>query len=94
MKRACLSLLIATLILGLGCAGSETGSRSDSTETSQVDERVALAAEIARAVEANPEAAEEILASHDVTLEQFEAMMYDISADPGMSKAYEAALTD
>ncbi len=43
---------------------------------------------------ANPEAADEILASHHVTLEQFEEMMYDISADPELTKAYETALTD
>ena len=94
MKRACLSLLIATIALGLGCSGSETVPRSESSETSQVDERVALAAEIARAVETNPDAADEILASHDVTLEQFEEMMYDISADPELTKAYEAALAN
>ena len=94
MKRAYLSLLVATLVLGLGCAGSETAPQPESSETSQVDERVELAAEIAKAVEAAPDAAEEILASHDLTLEQFEQMIYDISADPELTKAYEAALAD
>jgi hypothetical protein len=94
MNRACLSLLVATLVLSLGCAGSDSGPVTESPETSQVDERIALAAEIARAVEADPDAAEEILASHDITIEQFEEMMYEISANPELTKAYEAALAN
>ena len=88
MRRAYLSLLVATLVLGLGCAGSEPVPQPESSETSQLDDRVVLAAEIAKAVEAAPEAAEEILASHDLTLEQFEQMIYDISADPELTRAY------
>lgn len=94
MRQACVSLILATLVLGLGCAGSEPVPPPESAQASQVDERVALAAEIARAVEANPDDADEILASHDVSIEQFEEMIYEISADPELSRAYEAALND
>lgn len=94
MKRAGLLLLLAGLVLGIGCASSETEPAREAVETIQTDDLVTRAAEIAKAVEADPDSAEEILASHDVTVEQFEQMMYDISADPELTKAYEAALGD
>lgn len=52
---------------------------------------VAEAAAIAREVEAAPDRATEILAAHGTTTEQFEALMFEIAADPEKSAAFEAA---
>jgi len=49
------------------------------------------AAEIARAIDANPDRAEEILADQGLSVEELEAMMFRIAEDPELTRAYEEA---
>jgi hypothetical protein len=49
-------------------------------------------AAIAREIEADPESAEEILEEHEMSIEDFEALMYEIAADPEMSERYQELL--
>jgi hypothetical protein len=53
---------------------------------------VALAVELARAVEANPGAADSILAARGLTRAGLDSLMYAIAADSAKAAAYSAAL--
>jgi hypothetical protein len=97
MRRAYLLLGIALFVFSLGCAGSEpepaveAEPEAGSVTAAEPEDLVTRAAEIAAAIEADPDGAEEILQRHEVTIEEFEQMMFEIAADPELSKAYEAA---
>lgn len=93
-------LLIAMLGLAVfGCAGgtstpeSETATSETMNETGSApaSDAVQQAAEIANAIEAAPDRANEILEAHGMTAEQFEALLYEIAQDPAKSEAYAAA---
>lgn len=92
-------LLIAMLgLAALGCAGgstpeSETAASETMNETgaAPASDAVQQAAEIANAIEAAPDRANEILEAHGMTAEQFEALLYEIAQDPAKSEAYAAA---
>jgi len=95
MRRAGLLLLIGCCLIVAGCAAPEPEQAAQSTVAADAtNDVVQRAVEIARAIEADPDAAERILEDHGLTVEQFEQMMYDISADPDLSKAYEAGLAE
>ena len=59
---------------------------------SEEDDPALRAAAIAREIRANPDGTEAILDEHDMTIEEFEALMYDVAADPEMSQRYQAAV--
>ena len=85
--------IVALLALGaVACGGGSDPSRSVTPETSTEPGIVERAVTIAKAIEADPDGAEEILASHDLDVERFEAMLYEIGGDPELSKAYNAAM--
>ena len=67
-------------------ATGETGAAGDPAQ-----DEVAKAAAIAKEIEAAPDRAVEILESHGMTPEQWEALMYDIASDPARAEAYAAA---
>jgi hypothetical protein len=92
MKRAGYLLWITLFLLGAGCAGP--GDEQKTEPAAQTGDIVSQAAEIARAIEADPDTAEQVLERHDLTVEEFEQMMYEIRADPELSKAFEAAVAD
>jgi hypothetical protein len=73
---------------GGGSAAPDPATAQPSAEPGIVERAVA----IAREIEADPDSTEEILASHDLDLERFEAMLYEIGGDPELSKAYNAAM--
>lgn len=50
------------------------------------------AAAIAKELRAKPDDAEKILGQHDMTPDQWEALMYDVASDPALAAKYEAAL--
>jgi hypothetical protein len=88
----CTSLcLIIALAMALGCA-APGGDDEEIASTAAGDDIVTQAAGIAREIAADPDSAEAILARHGMTIEQFDQMMFDISADPELSEAYAAAL--
>jgi len=53
---------------------------------------VALAVEIARAVQANPSAADSVLAAHRLSRAGLDSLVYAIAADSTKAAAYSAAL--
>lgn len=92
MNRASVLLLTVALTLATGCSGSEPDTAGAAAGVEGEVDLVTRAATIARAIEADPDAADAILERHGVSVEDFEQMMYDISADPALAKAYEAAM--
>ena len=47
---------------------------------------------IAKELRAKPDDAEKILGQHNMTAEQWEALMYEIAEDPTLAAQYEAGL--
>jgi hypothetical protein len=97
MRRWGLLLWIVLALALTGCAGETTDAdraSGDSTTSVSTDDLVTRAAEITKAMDADPAAVESILETHGVTPEEFEEMMYEIAADPALSEAYEAALAE
>ena len=62
------------------------------TVTAALPPDVTLAVELARAIEANPAAADSILATRGVTRAGLDSLMYAIAADSAKAAAYTAAL--
>lgn len=54
-------------------------------------EKVQLAATVAREISADPEKADEILASHKLDRDQLDALMFEIASNPDLTQAYMAA---
>lgn len=50
--------------------------------------RVGHAVAMARAIQERPGEVDAILAEHEMTREEFETLLYDIAADPAMSRLY------
>jgi hypothetical protein len=55
-------------------------------------QRARAAAALAREIQADPDAAAEILAARGMTEEEFESLLYEIAADPAASEAYAGAM--
>lgn len=72
----------------VGAAAAPAPRALTDAERAMVDK----AAAVARAIEANPEGAGQVLQQHGLTQEQFEAMLYDIAADPDLTAVYTARL--
>jgi uncharacterized protein YoaH (UPF0181 family) len=56
--------------------------------TGKADQAVTIAKEL----RAKPDDAEKILGQHNMTPEQWEALMYEIAEDPALAAQYEAGL--
>jgi hypothetical protein len=54
--------------------------------------KVEQAVTIAKELRASPDDAEQILAKHNMTLEQWEALMFEIAEDPALADKFEAGL--
>ncbi len=55
------------------------------------EDDIEKAAIIAAQIKKTPKKAKAILEEHDMTIEEFEKVMYDIAADPELSKQFEEA---
>jgi hypothetical protein len=80
-----ITLLLALLAFACG------KTANDDSDTDTVAPEVTKAAAIADAIEANPDAIDEILAKHSMTADSFRDLMYDIAADAKMSADFERA---
>jgi hypothetical protein len=69
----------------------EVGPEAPGAQAELVPEWVTRLAVIANAIEERPAAADSILAAHDMTRADFESRLYDVAADPTLTRAYEAA---
>ncbi|MBN1336076.1 MAG: hypothetical protein JXB39_08960 [Deltaproteobacteria bacterium] len=74
-------LLFACLLAGCG-----------STPVPPTVDQVSEVAAIATAVKADPAHADKILADHGLDRARFEALLFEIAADPDKAKTYAAAL--
>jgi len=105
MKKApsILWMTVLLVILLAGCdghhdetdadrAGNADLAASGEAQGAELPEIVRTAITVAREIEADPANTEAILADHGLTAESFEEMLYDISGDPELSRAYNAAL--
>lgn len=92
MMRFISLCLIIGLSLALGCAKPEEPEEVAPAEAAS--DIVTQAVAIAKEIEADQDSAEAILSSHEMTVEQFDQMMYDISIDPALSEAYATAMAE
>jgi len=74
-------LLAAVVAFGLATAGCDD----------EPEDKALRAAAIASEIDESPEDTEAILEDHDMTIGQFEALMYEVAADPELSERYEKA---
>lgn len=86
MQRSLSHLLFSTILAcggaGLAC-GPACGGAGD---------RVDQAVTVARELRARPADAEKVLSEHNLSAEQWEALMFEIADDPALAARYEAAL--
>lgn len=75
------------LFLAATCSRPEERATGGASDMTPVDHAVA----VARAIRAQPTAADSILAAHDLTRDAFDALMYDIAADSALARAYTEA---
>ncbi len=99
--RRCVAPLFLLAALGLaGCGGGDVETQTaESGEaaveavalTPEQDALVQKAAAVANAVADAPETADQVLADNGLTADEFRTLVYRISADPVMARAYEEA---
>jgi hypothetical protein len=86
MKIAALTIVLI-LLAGVGCGGG-----TQEAEDGTLPEIVQKAVTVAEELKADPDDVEAVLERHGLDVESFEAMMYEISSDPELTKAYTARL--
>lgn len=74
------SHLLFLMLLACGPACGGAGDRVDQAVT------------VARELRARPADAEKVLSEHNLSAEQWEALMFEIADDPALAARYEAAL--
>ncbi len=79
--------LATGLTLAAACS-RPGGAGSGASAMTAVDHAVAAA----NAIQANPAAADSILAAHGLTRAGFDSLMYDVAADPALARAYTQAI--
>ena len=92
-------LIVVLLAVTTGCpapAPEETdgGEAAAELEAAPLPEQVQKAVDIAKALEADPDRVEAILEEAVMTADEYEAMLYDIAADPELSRLYNQAMAD
>ena len=60
----------------------------DGQAEAPVPESVQKALEVAKAIKAAPDDAESILSEHGMTVQDLDALLFEIAADPAQSAAY------
>ena len=75
------------LILGASCSRTPESAAAGIHATTPVDRAVA----VARAIRADPAAADSILAAHGLTRSGLDSLMYDIAADSTLARVYSEA---
>lgn len=99
-RRTATAWALFITLAAAGCAGSpSTGDRAAepsgtvpvATTPAPTLEQAREAGADARAIEAEPSRTPEILTEHNMTAESLENLILEISKDPALSEAYEAA---
>jgi|GEM_PF-3644133 len=101
MKHTLYTLIAASLFTLAGCGGSDPAPAPEPEKTAASEAPAAEAApkseadklmDVAKAVRANPANADKILAEAGMSLDQFEAAMYELAKDPAKSQAFVASM--
>ena len=91
-------VLLLTVLVFVGCqapAPEQTSLDMPVTELeTELPEQVQKAVGIASAIKTSPGNSEQILAEAEMTADEFEALLYEIAADPKMSELYNRAMVD
>lgn len=86
--------LIAVLLVAAACARDTGNTDTSAAATSgAAPDSAEMAAAISSAIAASPARADSILQANGHTTESFDALMFRIAADSGMSARYAAART-
>ena len=101
MKTMQISAVLILAMSGIlfGCPapapeGDAVESPAATPEAVSLPEQVQKAVNIAQAIEADPDRIETILEEAVMTADEFEALLYDIAADPELSRLYNHAMAD
>ena len=97
MKRTVpLGILIVILVaFTAGCPAPEqnaAGEEAAVVEATPLPEQVQKAVDVAKALESDPDRVAAILEEAVMTPEEYEALLYDIAADPELSRLYNEAM--
>jgi uncharacterized protein YcfL len=98
-RKSVLLLAVLTLLVVVGCGGQDQAEQTSDQADAAADDvltsaQVALvekAVLVANAIEKAPAAVAQVMADNDLTVEEYQTLIYRISADPVLSRAYEDA---
>ena len=71
-----------------------TGEEAAVVEPTPLPEQVQKAVDVAKALEADPDRVEAILDEAVMSADEYEALLFDIAADPELSRLYKEAMAD
>jgi hypothetical protein len=72
-------------------AGADKDAEATPPDPNSPEGKALKAAEVAAAIEAAPENADDILAKHKLDREQLDALMFEVASDPVAREAYKLA---
>ena len=90
-------LIVLLIAVTAGCPAPETeesgsGEEAAAVESAPLPEQVQKAVDIAKGLEADPNRIEAILEEAVMTADEYESLLYDIAADPELSRLYNEAM--
>lgn len=94
MTRAWIGYLMAAGLLVTACNTEQQQAQTETATTTQAEAlppEVARAVAVARGIDAEPAAADSVLAANGLTRAGLDSLMYVIAADSALSAAYTRA---
>lgn len=93
MMRAALIVTLGLTLAGCAMCGSDSNDPAGSSEIGSEGsvDRVALAVDVVREIDTNPQHAAVVLEAAGMTVEEFRDLMAEIAADEELSARYIAA---
>lgn len=85
--RITVGLMLVAVLFAIPACGSPSDSGGDGVDTGKATQAAAVADDIAR----NPDDPQAALDAHGMTMDEFDALMFEVAADPALTKAYEEA---
>jgi len=91
MTRGTMMALLAGSVWLTACGGAQQADTGNAAATETMPAQVTLAVAVARGIDANPAAADSILAAHNLTAAGLDSLMYTIAEDSALAAAYTRA---
>jgi hypothetical protein len=94
MTRAWTAYLMVAGLLVVACNTQQQQAETETAATAQAEAlppEVARAVAVSRGIDANPAAADSVLAANGLTRAGLDSLMYTIAADSALSAAYTRA---